>query len=125
MISVKDALELALSETLTKEEKIVYDNIHRYIDNLIRNNFNGKSLSFKIEGSYNITNGGAFNMSEHITKSWRRDIVQAKWKKDYSDGGWRLQEKEVSDYSGRKNIEYTLSVDPSYKRDEKLNMLLS
>ena len=125
MIPVKDALELALSEKLTKDENTVYNNINIYIDNLIRNSFDGKSLTFKIEGAYNIVGGGAFHMSEHITKPWRRDIVQNKWKKEYSDGGWRLQEKEVTDYHGRKLIEYTLSVDPSYKRDEKLNQLLS
>lgn len=47
MISVKEALEIALSEDLSRDELKYYNIITDHIDQCIRNKFNGKSVSIK------------------------------------------------------------------------------
>lgn len=40
-------------------------------------------------------------------------------------GGWKIEEKEYKDYRGITQTKYLFTIDPSYNRDEKLNMILS
>lgn len=124
MITVKEALKISLSEELNEIEQKAYNIITNYIDNKIKDAFNGEFVEFQIEGSY-MTKGCSFYIKDWISKPWRANIVVKKWKREYEMGGWKIEEKEYKDYRGITQTKYRLSIDPSYKRDEKLNKLLS
>lgn len=117
MISVKEALDISLSETLTKDEQKVYNDIVNFIDYKIKDNFDGQKITFKLTGEY--IGGNTFSLSNAISKEWRRNIVMNKWKNGYRNLCWRIEEN--SDGYGK--IYYTFSVDPSYTRDERLNQI--
>ena len=119
MISVKEALELSLSDKLNKEEQAIYDKIIYHIDNQIKNNFNGVKVDLLIDGAY--INGDTFYFSSSISKAWRREVIMNKWKSGYQSLGWKIEEfTNPNSYK-----KYTFSVDPSYNRNEKLEKILT
>ena len=125
MITVKEALQIALSEELQEVEKKAYTLITKHIDAKIRENFNGESVDIQIEGDYMSNLSSPFYLKEYVTKPWRRDIINKKWRKEYESGGWKIEDKETKDHYGRRTVFHTFTIDPSYYRDEKLNELLS
>jgi hypothetical protein len=125
MITVKEALKIALSEELGESEQKAYNLITKHIDTKIRENFNGESVDVQLEGTYIANTSSPFSLRDFVSKPWRRDIVTKKWRKEYESGGWKIEDKETKDHYGRRTVHYTFSIDPSYYRDEKLNELLS
>lgn len=119
MISVKEALEIALSEDLSRDELKYYNIITDHIDQCIRNKFNGKSVDIYIEGTV-LGSSSNFKLSNYIYKEWRRNIIMNKWKSEYSKNGWLIETYLTSS----KDPYYVFKIDPSYKRDEKLELLL-
>lgn len=94
MITVKEALKIALSEELVESEQKAYNLITKHIDTKIRENFNGESVDVQLEGSYLSNLSSPFYLRDFVPKPWRRDIVTKKWRKEYESGGWKIEDKE-------------------------------
>lgn len=115
MISAQEALKLAVSEDLSVDERGVYNKITNHIDSEIKSNFNGVSVSIRIDSTY--MNGAYFRLSEALPKAWRQNVIVNKILREYREGGWKIEEKS--------NIKaYTFTIDPSSTRDEKLKKIL-
>lgn len=125
MITVKEALKIALSDELTELEQKAFTMISKHIDSKIKDHFNGEFFEVQLEGSYFSNTSSPFYLSEFVKKPWRRDIITRKWKREYESGGWKIEDKESKDHYGRRTVFYRFTIDPSYYRDEKLNELLS
>lgn len=126
MISVKEALKIALSEELNESEQKVFNIITKHIDKKIKSNFNGNLVSIQIEGyCMDGSTSSSFHLSNFVNESWRRDIINKKWRKEYESGGWKIEDIETKDSYGRKRIHHNFTIDPAYCRNEKINELLS
>lgn len=123
MVTVKEALEMALSERLNKSEQDFYDKVVNQIDNEIRNNFDGKSVTIRVDGFSN-SNGNVVFLKDAVNKSWRQNIVTEKWKKAYSDAGWKIEIEQFQDSYARTCTRAKFSADQAFKRDEKISAIL-
>jgi hypothetical protein len=119
MISAQEALKLALSEDLSTDERVIYNKIINHIDKEIKSNFNGVSISIRIDGSYVM--GQFMNLSEVLPKEWRRKVVLGKILREYQENGWKIEEKNIP---GTTRKQYLFSIDPSSTRDEKIKKIL-